>query len=52
MHEYKNHHSEPEKIETFLSQLLIIRDIHNLPLYICFEDEKNDEIFFKKLHIT
>ena len=32
------------KIEIFLSQLLIIRDIQNLPLDICFEDDKKGEI--------
>ena len=28
--------THPPKIEIFLSQILIIRDIQNLPLYICF----------------
>ena len=34
-----------KKIEIPLSQLLINRDIHNLPPYISFEDDKKDEIF-------
>ena len=41
-------HENPEnkpKIEIFLSQLLIIRDIQNLPLDVCFRGwQKKDEI--------
>ena len=32
------------KTEISLSQLLTIRDIQNLPLDICFVDDKYDEI--------
>ena len=34
--------AEKPKIEISLSQHLIIRHIQNLPLDICFEDEKYD----------
>ena len=38
------------KIEIFLSQLLIIKDIEDLPIDICFEDDKKDEISKKITH--
>ena len=48
-----HHHHHQKKLGIFLSQLLIIKDIQNLPQYIyVFEDDKKDDLFFKRIYVS